>query len=220
MLPKKSNPGQCQVCSESVEKSVISRHLEKCLAAESGKVAPSARPVPAFLLEIQARPYWLYVLARADASLDQFDGFLRQIWLECCGHMSAFSIGNQRFVSDEDGYADEDEPNMDIKLSEILLPKLSFKYEYDFGSTTLLKGKVVKALEISQTDKIRLLVRNADLRLACQACSKPATDLCTACIWEGDGLFCEACAAEHDCDEELLMPVVNSPRCGVCGYTG
>ena len=24
----------------------------------------------------------------------------------------------------------------------------------------------------------------------------------------------------HDCDEDHRLPVVNSPRCGVCGYTG
>jgi hypothetical protein len=25
---------------------------------------------------------------------------------------------------------------------------------------------------------------------------------------------------EHECGEEALLPVVNSPRMGMCGYTG
>ena len=32
--------------------------------------------------------------------------------------------------------------------------------------------------------------------------------------------LCDACAKEHACGEELLQPVVNSPRAGVCGYPG
>jgi hypothetical protein len=40
-----------------------------------------------------------------------------------------------------------------------------------------------------------------------------------------DTFFCKEhaqahIAAEHDEDEAGLMPVVNSPRMGVCGYTG
>jgi len=31
---------------------------------------------------------------------------------------------------------------------------------------------------------------------------------------------CEGCAGEHECGEEMLLPVVNSPRVGMCGYEG
>jgi hypothetical protein len=41
-------------------------------------------------------------------------------------------------------------------------------------------------------------------------------DFCaTACsqwIYEGTGWLCHACAPEHEGGEEMLLPVVNSPR--------
>jgi hypothetical protein len=33
--------------------------------------------------------------------------------------------------------------------------------------------------------------------------------------------YCELHSEDHDCEEaEMLLPVVNSPRMGMCGYTG
>jgi hypothetical protein len=37
---------------------------------------------------------------------------------------------------------------------------------------------------------------------------------------EGAAFLCNACVAQHGCGEEMLRPVVNSPRMGVCGYDG
>lgn len=39
-------------------------------------------------------------------------------------------------------------------------------------------------------------------------------------IWDGEGWLCESCAKNHECDEDMFLPVLNSPRTGVCGYTG
>jgi len=36
----------------------------------------------------------------ARATLTDLDGFLRDIWLECCGHLSAFDIGTVRYELD------------------------------------------------------------------------------------------------------------------------
>jgi len=45
--------------------------------------------------------------------------------------------------------------------------------------------------------------------------------VCPFCIDFGDAVFCDAHAAAHEhADEEVYLPVVNSPRMGVCGYTG
>jgi hypothetical protein len=39
--------------------------------------------------------------------------------------------------------------------------------------------------------------------------------------YDESGWFCERCAEENDLNtEEMTLPVVNSPRTGVCGYTG
>ena len=54
----------------------------------------------------------------------------------------------------------------------------------------------------------------------CGVCGKPATQVCTECMWENTGWLCDECASKHDTDEEMFLPVVNSPRVGMCGYTG
>lgn len=40
------------------------------------------------------------------------------------------------------------------------------------------------------------------------------------CLYEENGLLCERCAEKHHCGDEMWLPVVNSPRTGMCGYTG
>jgi hypothetical protein len=30
----------------------------------------------------------------------------------------------------------------------------------------------------------------------------------------------DVCVKDHECGEEMLLPMANSPRAGVCGYTG
>ena len=63
--------------------------------------------------------------------------------------------------------------------------------------------------------------QNAQPIIPCDGCNaKSAVVICTACMWDNAGWLCEACAQTHDCDEDMFLPVVNSPRTGVCGYTG
>ena len=45
----------------------------------------------------------------ADATLADLDRFLRDIWLECCGHMSQFTIGKARYISHPDRAAGDRE---------------------------------------------------------------------------------------------------------------
>jgi len=32
--------------------------------------------------------------------------------------------------------------------------------------------------------------------------------------------FCKKCINQHECEEEMALPITNSPRSGICGYTG
>ena len=56
----------------------------------------------------------------------------------------------------------------------------------------------------------------------CEECGteKLAIQICTECMWSGHGWLCQDCAATHKCGSEMLLPAVNSPRAGVCGYSG
>ena len=96
-------------------------------------------------------------------------------------------------------------------------------YQYDFGSTTELKVKFVKRHQVlgKYSDDIKILSRNSQLIIPCDECGKfPAVTICTECSWDGEGWLCKKCAKSHECDEEMFLPVVNSPRSGVCGYSG
>ncbi|MGH9423831.1 MAG: hypothetical protein ACRD3J_27900, partial [Thermoanaerobaculia bacterium] len=89
------------------------------------------------------------------------------------------------------------------------------------GSTTRLRLKVMAQRHApNRRDAVRLLARNDAPVWECNDCDKAATSLCEYCSYERNAFFCEVHAEEHDCGEEGILPVVNSPRMGVCAYTG
>ncbi|MBI5416950.1 hypothetical protein HZA55_03240, partial [Candidatus Poribacteria bacterium] len=49
---------------------------------------------------------------------------------------------------------------------------------------------------------------------------KQATKVCSECIYDDKGWVCDDHADTHECGEDMLLPVVNSPRIGVCAYSG
>jgi len=155
----------------------------------------------------------------AQATLEDLDRFLRRTWLECCGHMSAFEIGGQRYSV---GPLEEfDEQDLLVALGNVLEPRLKFTYEYDFGTTTHLALKVVSEREGEMKPKsVRILARNDPPPIPCESCGKPATLVCSVCIYTDEAWYCDDCTEKHTCGEDYFLPVVNSPRVGMCGYTG
>ena len=214
--------GTCALCGATVAKKKMTGHLKACLAARqpepntaTGK-KPRRTTVFHILVEGQYAPqYWLHLAAKTNAGLDDLDGFLRHIWLECCGHLSEFKIGKIGHSSSEDEFGDE---GMDVALKDVL-PQGKFFHNYDFGTTTHLALKVLGMLEGVQQDKVALLARNDPPAILCD-CGKPATWVCVECMYGGKGWVCNDCAKTHECGDEALLPVVNSPRVGQCGYTG
>jgi hypothetical protein len=156
--------------------------------------------------------YFLHLLIAGNSTLENLDIFLRDIWLEFCGHMSAFS--RQRYG---------DEINMKHKVEDIFIPGEELIYQYDFGSTTELSIKAVDNYRgtLDRNEKIEIITRNAQPIIPCDECGKkPAVQICTQCQWDEKGWLCDTCAQTHECDDEMFLPVVNSHRTGVCGYTG
>ena len=102
----------------------------------------------------------------------------------------------------------------------MLTDRLEFKHDYDFGTTTRLTLRVLGMVKVPlPAHEIRIVARNDAPEMLCE-CGQPATWVCTECYWDDEGLLCDKCAEDHECGEECLLPVVNSPRCGVCGYCG
>jgi hypothetical protein len=211
-MNKEMPSGKCYLCQGIFPKNQMTKHLETCMQKQPAEAdVPHQRTFRILAEGHGQQEYWLYFEIPAEAKFSSIDRFLRKTWVECCGHMSAF----------------KSHPTLPSQISksrplgDILNPGMKFYYEYDFGSTTELALKVISEQDGKFEGKsIRLLARNEPPPIKCERCDKPATRICAQCINENMGWLCDDCAPEHECGEEMLLPMVNSPRVGVCGYTG
>jgi hypothetical protein len=99
-------------------------------------------------------------------------------------------------------------------------PGTRLGYVYDFGSSTELNVTYAGVVEAASEKKVQVVARNEAPLWPCEACGQPATTLCAECADVDGGFFCATHARKHHCGEEMLRPVANSPRMGVCGYGG
>ena len=241
--PKKRrvSRGMCYLCGQEFAKNAMTRHLEKCRAAKETAQKNGGPPTRFFHLIVEGRDlteYWLHLDARADATLADLDGLLRGMWLECCGHLSAFNVGRDRyrweppggFADGEDDFFDgldemfgmPKERSLNVTLAEALPPGTAFTYEYDFGSTTELKGRVLSEHEAAMRGRnIAVLARNTPPEIVCDDCGARAEWVGPVDEeeWEPRAL-CTACIEKKNYNTDYLLPVVNSPRMGVCAYEG
>ncbi|GHV43111.1 hypothetical protein FACS1894180_1250 [Bacteroidia bacterium] len=203
--------GKCLFCGKMFAKAGINRHLK----SELEKLAESKPKGQSFLVKVETNPHWgatpyfLSLWVDREATLKQIDQFLRDIWLECCGHLSSFG-----------------EIDMSKKAGTVFYKDLKLDYEYDFGSSTELQLTVLEEYPVKADTKIVLLSRNEPPEMLCDICKKePATQICSVCLGEDESIFCDKCSKKHakkceDFADYASMPVVNSPRVGVCAYNG
>jgi len=191
----------------------MTKHLQSCMEKsqiEEKSIGKAKTPQIFFHLLVEGHDlpeYWMHLKVLNSASFRVLDSFLRKTWLECCGHMSAFSIGRN-------------EVSMNKKLEDVLYPKMKLIHEYDFGSTTELLLTVISEFEGDMgKKKVEILARNDPPEIKCSHCDNVATHICVECDYDACWL-CDDCAEDHECGEDMLLPVVNSPRTGVCGYVG
>jgi hypothetical protein len=324
--------GTCSFCKSEIAKNTVTQHLKHCkartaaIAAETESVTKDEQgKLFHIVVEGEYNPqYWMHLEVSASAMLADLDAFLRDIWLECCGHLSAFNIGTTEYSSEPEEFpffADSqaennsdteskeekdvneveevidsllsallerlppdmlagmkkcqstydlvdflrqematftpprgihhiqeqrdrfllwtmleqlieqlDDRGMDIPLEKVLKVGQKFSYEYDFGSTTELKLKVVSeragVLVQNKDDEysgMALLARNVPPVIPCCVCEKPAKMVEPGYYSADENGYCSSkCAkkkgGEYDYDE--MLPVVNSPRVGVCAYSG
>lgn len=203
----------CKICGSAFARKGMTRHIKSCLSKaiqpDSSKNAPKS--IYLHISDAYNPDYFLHLLVLGRTELAELDAYLRKIWLECCGHLSAFSY--ERWGEEID---------MRTKAAHIFRPGLSFFYQYDFGSTTELEIRCIEVYSGTlgkKSRRIKLLARNAQPIIPCSECGEhPAVQICTECQDEEGGWLCEKCAQTHECEEDLFLPVVNSPRTGVCAY--
>ncbi len=202
--------GNCFLCGAELGKVAMKNHILKAHTGQSNAGAVQK----CLLLKIEGacnKNYWLYLDVPLNKPLSAVDSFLRAIWLECCGHMSAFS---------RNGDPMHEEIDSSRKWS-LFSPGDQLLHEYDFGDTTETLITVVDTVSRpAQKEAVRLLARNVPPQFKCVKCGSPAEYICAQCRYTtAQPFYCEKCAGRHE-HEEMLLPVTNSPRMGVCGYTG
>ncbi len=321
---KEVSKGICSFCKGEFEKAKMTQHLKYCkqraagIAAEA-ESATEAQKTRLFHIVVEGRynpEYWMHLEIPASDALADLDDFLRDIWLECCGHLSEFTIGGTSYSTEPEDYfflgeaetAGEEEEeelsveellesfpaeyldmlpqhilsdlmkfqsvddlitylretlksipigghphtpdewnayrsryfqqqileallemvedrSLDVPLGKVLKVGQKFSYEYDFGSSTDLTLKVVSEREgfvhDVDEDNIEVIARNIQPLMLCKVCGKPAKVVVSGYFDVEENAYCsKKCVKKSGEDVEMLLPVVNSPRVGVCGYTG
>ena len=156
-------------------------------------------------------------------TLKMIDTFLRDGWLECCGHLSMFEIDGIKY----DAYSDDmfvRNKSMNYKIRDVLEEKMVFRHEYDFGTTITLWLTVTTAgvPPLASTKGITALAVHDKVRFNCDVCGKSATKMRVYCVMYTDGsVLCDNCVRKHKCvsdDEEYLLDLVQSLRVSECGF--
>ncbi|MDR0370865.1 MAG: hypothetical protein LBH80_03290 [Prevotellaceae bacterium] len=247
--------GMCYFCGKTFSKTGINRHLKAHLQKKT--IENTKGRSRSYLVKIETNPRWgsapyfLSLWIDGKATMVDIDDFLRDIWLECCDHGSAFcdpQVRRQRrrmwmwddYFETADKLLEKgkikqyeemmEETNGDIamsrKVNKVFHKDLKLEYEYDFGHSTELLLTVIEEYPIKADQQIVLLSRNEPLEWLCDVCGKElATQICIVHGWGEDRMFCDDCGKKHaetcsDFGEYGALPVVNSPRMGVCVYDG
>lgn len=205
--------GTCTYCKASVSRNKLSllRHLEKC----EGRVDFQKKEhTDNYIIRIQFKydpRFFLIIKTLPNTTLRKLDKFLRDIWLECCGHLSDFYTGRSRVAKTR-------------TLSLIMNQNAKLDYVYDFGSSTELTITMMDIIKMEKDAGIKILLRNRPFENECSFCGNSATLMCSYCAGDAEGYLCEDCREKHPCVEEegdhVLRDICNSPRSGECGYTG
>ena len=280
-MARETSKGKCVYCNREFGKPSMTSHLKACKqriasieAINSGSKKAGTTRIFHLVVQGQYLPmYWMHLEVPGGVTLAGLDQFLRDIWVECCGHLSAFKIGNvtyhwdaalaaegnmvDRFAQLRSGLSEAFQAeilqslpperhdafkqlmeslaaeqssyrpirrtsSMDVKLDQVLQPGLKFTYEYDFGSTTELALKVVAEREgklQKSRNAIQIMARNELPVVLCDNCGEKSATLIYQ-GWDGPEMWlCKDCARTKR-DGNMMLPIVNSPRAGVCGYTG
>ncbi|MDE0076966.1 MAG: hypothetical protein OXO50_05565 [Caldilineaceae bacterium] len=229
MARRRATRGNCQFCGKAYTRWGMTRHLETCAerasAIESDAKRSGKRQEIFHLLieDVWTSDYWLHLEIAGQATLDQLDLYLRAIWLECCGHLSHFLINGIYYDKEmEIEWAIGETRRMSTQITAAFELETEAEYKYDFGTPTeLLISALAMRSGIWTGKPIRMLARNNTPTMNCTACSKKAEWICIECLYENRPcLVCDRHVNEHSHVDDMILPVVNSPRIGMCGYEG
>jgi hypothetical protein len=106
----RASKGTCYYCKSEVEKGKMTQHLKYCkqraatIATEAKASTEQKTRLFHLIVEgLWSPEYWMHLEIPASEPLVTLDGFLRGIWLECCGHLSGFKIGDTSYSLESEG---------------------------------------------------------------------------------------------------------------------
>lgn len=217
-----SGKGECRICGAKHTASGMTGHLKKHLTGAGGDADH-------FVIRIDGgpgSPFWMYVQVSTEATFGVLDKFLRAVWLECCGHLSEFTVDNATVGERK-------------RLSAFLSDGTKFLHQYDMGTTTMLRlstiGRTARIMPVRGwvhkdaycppppvfgEGKVYIMALHDKVRYNCEKCGKAADYVCGQCIYDEPRACCETCAPNHECGDDMLLDAAQSPRTGECGFTG
>lgn len=221
MARRNQSRGKCSYCGQEMAKGGMLKHLSTCsqrqnvIAETERKPGAQERLYHIRVQDAWGGDFWLDLEMRGSATLKKLDDYLRAIWLECCGHLSRFSIG---------GWGSREVAKKN-RAEEVFEPGVALIHIYDFGTSSETSIKVIDVREGKPTTShpMVLMARNSPPETTCMECGQLASWLCMECLYETDpsGRLCDQHARSHPHEEYgEPIPLVNSPRLGMCGYTG
>jgi len=198
-MPRRVN---CQLCKKSFGCKQIYVHYAVCIA-EKYTQEYSGHYVVSFLSRGMCNnQYYIYAIINPKTTFATIDNYLRNKWLNCCGHLSNFECEKKQISKRATfkTYADKD-----------------IIYEYDMGSTTTIymqKSILIKSdKEPLKTTYLHNVLQNDPFKFNCKICDKPAS--------YHDGVYQFVCETHKDkADNYLLTQIVNSPRMGERCFDG
>ncbi len=211
--PKKGN-GICIECGKEFSAEEMGVHVPNCSERRIDEDGEEN-----FILRIVSRDdpnYWMYVELKKDAALYQLDNFIREQWVECCGHMSMFLIRGEEYYSRCDEMTGGH--SMKTRIAKLIEVGSEFDYEYDFGAPTCLHLEVIGEAKLHRRQKkVRLTAQNIRPQYRCVKCGKPAQQVYRS---ESEPIeqtaYCSECAQQSE-NAPYMLPLLNTPRAGVCG---
>ncbi len=217
----KQSKGTCAYCGQELTKGGVAKHLSACprrrtiIEKAERKKSGSESLYHLRVQDAWRDQFWLDLEMRGSSTLRDLDFYLRGIWLECCGHMSQFSVGGWRGK----------EISKRRRIDEVFKPGIKITHIYDFGtsSETLIKAVGTRGGKPTTARPIALMARNMMPETKCIECEQPAAWLCMECLIEEDvwGTLCDAHGKTHPHDNYGdPIRLMNSPRVGMCGYEG
>jgi len=185
--------GNCYRCNKKVDINDVPSHAQKCNELKDNECV-----IGVISEGVSGKLYWVGMICTTNTKLSHIETFLKDIWLYCCPHRSTFSYNKKATL-------------MDVIKKTGKMERIM--YEYDMGSTTsaviqVLKHNEACVLNTAKKATITLVCQNRAPLMKCVDCKKKAVS-----VGENGGK-CGVCADEED------LPLLNSPRTGVCGYDG